>query len=92
MDKIKGKKGNINDMVPFVLAFIVVVIVVALGGSILGTFQSTQVANSAAANVTAQGLLGISTFGSYLPVIAIVLVIAVIVGILLTYLYSKFAT
>ena len=86
-----NKKGNINDMVPFVLSFIVVVIVVALGGSILGTFQSTQTVNSNAYNVTGQGLTGVSTFGSYLPVIAIVLVIAVIVGILITYLYSRFA-
>ena len=109
---MKSKKGQIQQMVPFALAFIVVVIVVALGGSILGTFQNTQITSTAgcglnstggtggtllyngcqsAYNITSKGLEGIKTFGDYMPVMAIVLVITVIVGILLLYLYNKFA-
>ncbi len=38
----KSKKGSINVMVPFAISFVVVVIVVALGGTMLGTFQTNQ--------------------------------------------------
>lgn len=87
----ESKKGNINLMVPFAISFVVVVIVIALGGSLLGTFQANQVSNSLPYNVTQKGLDGVKTFGDYLPTIAIVLVIACIIAIIVTYLYSKFA-
>lgn len=88
---MKNKKGSINLMVPFAISFVVVVVVVALGGSILGSFQTSQTAGSLPYNITGQGLVGVKSFGDYLPTIAIVLVIAVIISILVTYLYSKFA-
>ena len=91
MDMKKCKKGSINLMVPFAISFVVVVIVIALGGSLLGTFQAGQTANSLPYNITSKGLDGVKTFGDYLPTIAIVLVIAVIIAIIVTYLYSKFA-
>ena len=104
MKKLKEcKKGSINLMVPFAISFVVVVIVISLGGSLLGTFQvgqysgvgcsaTNQTACSMAYNITSKGLDGVKTFGDYLPTIAIVLVIAVIISIIVTYLYSKFAS
>lgn len=90
-------------MVPFAISFVVVVIVIALGGSLMGTFQANQVTGAAGCNatvttgcgipynVTVQGMNGMKTFGDYLPTIAIVLVIAVIIAIIVTYLYGMFA-
>ncbi len=92
MNMKKSRKASINLMVPFAISFVVVVIVVALGGTLLGTFQTSQVANSLPYNITQSGLTGMKTFGDFLPTIAIVLVVAVIIAIIVTYLYSKFAS
>ena len=91
MEMQKSKKGfSIGDMPALVITFVVVAIVVALGAIVGANFQSTQAPGTATAenytnaayNVTIDMMSGMSTFSDYLPIIAIVLTVVVILGLL----------
>lgn len=87
MNKRIGKKGfQLADMSGIAIAFVIIATVLGLGGTVLATIQSDQVADSIAYNATGSGLTSIGTISSYLPTIAVVVVLAVIVGIIVSYL------
>jgi len=67
------------------LAFVTVAIILAMGGEVLSQVQSSQTANSTSYNITGKGLTGMTTFGDWLPTIAIVIAAAVIIGIIVAY-------
>jgi len=67
------------------LGFVVVAIVISMGGEILTELRDTQTANSYAYNITGQGLEGAETFGDWLPTIAVVIAAAVVIGVIVTY-------
>ena len=77
----------VNEMSAIVLAFVVVAIIIGIGGTTLTSVQSTQTANSYAYNATTQGLSGIKTFGDWLPTIAVISAAAVVIGLI--YLYFR---
>ena len=47
---------SIMDMAPIAIAFVVITIVIAVGGLIVQQLHTDQVGNSSAANITAKGL------------------------------------
>jgi len=49
------------------LSFVVVAIILSMGGEILTQVESTQTALSTAINITGSGLTGMTTFGDWLP-------------------------
>lgn len=71
-----------NQMTGIVLAFAMVAIVVGIGGTVLAGVQSTQTSGTIPYNATTSGLSGITTFGNWLPTIAVVLAAAVVIGII----------
>ena len=77
--------AGLQDLLPAVVAFVLIAIVGSVGALILQGFsQSSSVtANSIAYNATQYGLKGINTFMSYLPLIALVIVAAILIGIVL---------
>lgn len=80
----KKQKGiAMGSLSNYVLAFVVVVIIIAIGGSILSGIQDTQTANTTEYNVTSEGLEGIETFGNWLVIIALVIVAVVVIGLLM---------
>lgn len=82
-----GKKGfQLADMSGIAIAFVIIAVVLGLGGTVLATIQADQTADSVAYNATGNGLTSIGTMSSYLPTIAVVVVLAVIVGIIVSYL------
>ena len=85
--KFWGKKGmGVGALGGIALALVVVVIIITFGAVMLSQLKDTQVADSAAANVAASGLEGMSTFGEWIPTIALIVVFAVILGIVITYM------
>jgi len=88
---LRSKKGySVQDMLPLAIAFVVVTIAVSLGATVLSDIQDTQTADETDYNVTGEGLEALETFGEWLPTIALVVVIAVIIGIIIVYLARRF--
>ena len=77
--------AGLQDLLPAVVAFVLIAIVGSVGALILQGFStsSSVPANSIAYNATQYGLKGINTFMSYLPLIALVIVAAILIGIVL---------
>ena len=77
--------AGLQDLLPAVVAFVLIAIVGSVGALILQGFStsSSVTANSIAYNATQYGLKGINTFMSYLPLIALVIVAAILIGIVL---------
>lgn len=76
---------GLDELLPAVVAFVLIAIVGSVGALILQNFQSSSSipSNSVAYNATADGLKGVSTMMSYLPLIALVIVAAILIGIVL---------
>jgi len=68
-----------------VLGFVVVAVVISMGGEILEALRTEQTAQSYAYNITGEALEGAETFGDWLPTIAVVIAAAVVIGIIVTY-------
>ncbi len=87
MKKATNKKaqimGNINALIFGSISFVVLVVVLTIGAQVTQTVGDSQTTNSSAANVSDQGLAAFQTFGDFLGVIAIVIILVVIVGLLL---------
>ncbi len=88
---MNNKKGalSLDQMPSIVILFGVVAIVVSLVGTVLAELQSTQTADTYAYNATEKGLEGTGKFGTFLPTIAIVLAIGLVVSIVMAVLYFR---
>lgn len=84
--KKKGQSLGMGTLIAFGVAFVVAVVVLAMGGQTLTSVQSTQTTASAGANITGQGLSGLLQIGNNLSTIAIVGVLVVIIGLIVTVL------
>lgn len=88
-----NRKGyGIGDLLPLALTFVVVAIAIAIGAAVLTDVRSssTFTTNDAGYNATTKGLLAMTTFGDWLPTLALVVVAAIIIGVLIMYLASRF--
>lgn len=87
---LKSKKGfRLGDMSGIAIAFVVIAVVLGLGATVLGQIQDGQTADSYEYNATGNGLESMDTMSNYLPTIAIVVVLAIVVGIIVTYLAMR---
>ena len=68
------------------LTVVVAAIIISMGSSILTELQGQQVENSTAWNATGKGLTGMITFANWIPMIALVVVAAIVIGVIVTYL------
>ena len=85
--KFNHKKGvTVQNLGALALAVVVVAIIVSMGGEILSQLQETQTSGTYAYNVTGKGLEGMETFGNWIPLIALIVVAAVVIGIIVRYL------
>ena len=82
---VTRKGAGLEDMLPAVVTFGLVAIVGAVVALILQNFQSnsTVTVNSIAYNAIGSGLSGVNTLMSFLPLIALVIVAAIIIGVVL---------
>ena len=99
---MENKKGfQVGDMLPLGMTIVVLGIALSLGLTVLADFKADQVTNTAgcnstdvsscgnAYNGTADAEDGLTKFTSYLPTIALVIVVAVIIGIIVKYLFMR---
>ena len=75
---------SINELGGLALAFAVVAITLGLGATILTQVQAQQTSNSIAYNASGYGLTGTNTMASWLPVIAVIIAAAIVIGIIVT--------
>jgi len=85
-----NKKGfTISEMLPLGLTIVVLGIGLSLGLTVLADFRADQTSGSDAYNGTSDAIEGVNKFTAYLPTIALVVVVAVIIGILVRYLFMR---
>ena len=65
------------------IAFVVFVIVVSIGGSVLSSVQTSQTTNGVAHNATGSGLTGITNLAAQSGTIGTILGAVIIIGLLL---------
>lgn len=82
MENKKGAMG-IGSLVGIGVSFVVVVLVLAFGASIVADVDADQTAGSVAKNTTGEGLSALSKIGQKLPTLATVVVAAIIIGVLI---------
>lgn len=81
---MKNKKGamTLSDLAPAAIAFVFIAVVLAVGASILGGVQEGQTSGSTAYNATSQGIDSLEELSGWLPLIALVIAAAVVIGVL----------
>ena len=85
MDIKVSKKGfQIGDMLPLGITLVVLGIALSLGLTVLADFQ-TDMTGDAQEGVN-DSITGLKKFTSYLPTIALVVVVSVVIGIVVKYL------
>jgi phosphate/sulfate permease len=86
----KNKKGQLQLLLMGAIMMVVLAVVFGLGGKLMTDIGAGATAGSALANSTNYGGAAINDMSKYLPTIGAVLIIAVIIGLLLAYLYNRF--
>ena len=56
---------NLNQMATMAISFVILAIIIGIGGTVLDEVQDTQTSASIAYNATESGLEGIVTFGDW---------------------------
>ena len=80
---------RIEDMLPIGMTLVVLGIALAYGLQVMGDVKSGMTANSAEANATRDAITGVAKIPNKLPTIVTVIVAAVIIGILVNYLWFR---
>ena len=73
---------GLSELAPAAIAFVFIAVVLAVGASILDGVQDGQTSGSEAYNATGYGLDAIGELGTWLPLIALVIAAAVVIGVL----------
>ena len=81
---------QIGDLLGIVLTMIVLGIGLAYGLEVMGDVQDDMTANSAEYNPTSDAISGVAKIPDKMPTLATVVIAAVIIGILTTYLWARF--
>jgi len=88
--KVKNKDGfNIGDMLPLGMTIVTVGIALSLGLTVLSDFKDSQTVDSNAYNGTANAEEGLTKFTNYLPTISLVVVVSIIIGIIVNYMFFR---
>lgn len=89
MDK-KVCEFEIRDMLPIGLTFVVLGIGLTYGLEVMGDVQDDMTENSSEWNASGDAISGVGEIPEKLPMIATVVVAAIIIGILVRYLMVRF--
>ena len=81
---------NLSDLLPIGLTFVVLGIGLAYGLNVMGDVQTDMTTGSAEYNATGYAITGVGKIPEKLPLIATVVVAAIIIGILVRYLMVRF--
>ena len=81
---------DIGDMLPIGLTFVVLGIGLSYGLEVMSDVRDGMTANSAERNATDDAIAGVAKIPEKMPMIATVVVAAIIIGILVRYLMVRF--
>jgi type II secretory pathway component PulF len=91
IETIKQKLGigklylmTVGDILPLTITFVVLGVVLAMGAYILAQVQNQLPTNSATTAAIENATKGITTFASWLPILAIIVIAAVVIGVILS--------
>ena len=79
---------QIGDMLGIGITFVILVVALAFGLDLIEDTQDDMTAGSAAYNATADGITAVSKFTGKLGMIAGAVVISIVIGVLVRYLYN----
>ena len=91
MENKQQAKFSLNELLGIGFTLIVLGISMAYGLDIMSDVQADFVADSAQYNATADTIDAVTNVTSKLPTIATVVVASVLIGILVLYLFNRFA-
>jgi hypothetical protein len=83
-------KFAIQDLLPIGMTFVVLGIALSYGLLVMGEVQDDMTEDSVEYNATSKGIEGVAKIPDKLPMIVTVVIAAVIIGILVTYLAGRF--
>jgi len=87
---METKKGfTIGDLGTIAISLGVAVIVVGVVASVVSTLQAGQTVGTAAHNASGYGLTALNTLSSYLPLVALAAVGAVVIGIIVRFFLNR---
>ena len=86
---MKKYKFDIADILTIGLVLVVTGIALAVGLQIMGDVQDDMTAGSAEANATQSAIEGVAKLPEKMPLIATVVVAAIVIGILVRYLFVR---
>lgn len=84
--KKAASKGVLNQLAGLVISLVVVGIVLVIGFSIMATMQGTLTVGTAAYNATTQTISGMAQIPTWIPIIVVAVIGAVILGIVYLYM------
>ena len=87
----KTAEFDIKDILPIVLIIVVAGIGAAFGLQVMGDIQDDMTADTVEYNATANAMTGVSNITGKFGIIGSVVAAAIILGILVRYLYNMFA-
>jgi|26BtaG_2_1085354.scaffolds.fasta_scaffold36524_2 hypothetical protein len=82
---------EIRDLLGIGMSLVVLVIGLAYGLDVTGDVRDDMTENSAEYNATVDGITAVSKITEKLPTVAIVIMAAVIIGILIRYLWGAYS-
>lgn len=86
---MKKYKFDIADILTIGLVLVVTGIALAVGLQIMGDVKTDMTANSVEANATTSAIEGVAKLPEKMPLIATVVVAAIVIGILVRYLFVR---
>ncbi len=89
MDK-KVVRFDIRDLLPIGLTFVVLGIGLTYGLNVMGDVKSDMTSGSAEYNASVSAIKGVANIPEKMPLIATVILAAIIIGILVRYLMVRF--
>ena len=87
----KVSEFEIQDLLPIGLTFVVTGIGIAYGLNVMGDVKDDMTTNSAEYNATNDAITGVAKIPKKMPLIATVVVAALIISILVRYLMVRYA-
>jgi len=83
-------KFDIKEILPIALVLVVAGIGIAYGLNVQADVRSDFTANTLEYNATTDSMEGVSTLAEKMPLIATIIVAAIVIGILVRYLFVRF--